>query len=210
MDILSVGGAIVPSARTAVGPRAAKPRKPTMKKSDIRTAARRAAAALDTAERERQSRIATERLRCVIEEERPAVAALFAPLPDEIDISPLLRTIDCRVVLPRVADGPNGEAEMEFYDFDPSGMARGAYGIDEPQGNVPCPPERIDLMVVPGMAFTRDGVRLGRGKGYYDRYIAREGFRARRIGVCFRHQLLPDLPAEPHDRRMDIVVTAEE
>ena len=181
-----------------------------MKKSDIRTAARRASAALHAAERERQSRIAVERLRRIIAEERPAVAALFAPLPDEIDISPLLRTVGCRVVLPRVADGPNGEPEMEFYDFDPAAMTRGAYGIDEPQGEVPCPPERIDLMVVPGMAFTREGTRLGRGKGYYDRYIAREGFRARRIGVCFRHQLLAELPAEPHDRRMDDVVTGEE
>ena len=188
----------------------AETKKRTMKKSDIRTAARRASAALDAAERERQSRIAVERLRRIIAEERPAVAALFAPLPDEIDISPLLRTVGCRVVLPRVADGPNGEPEMEFYDFDPAAMTRGAYGIDEPQGEVPCPPERIDLMVVPGMAFTREGTRLGRGKGYYDRYIAREGFRARRIGVCFRHQLLAELPAEPHDRRMDIVVTGEE
>ncbi len=101
-----------------------------MKKSDIRTAARRASAALDAAERERQSRIAVERLRRIIAEERPAVAALFAPLPDEIDISPLLRTVGCRVVLPRVADGPNGEPEMEFYDFDPAAMTRGAYGID--------------------------------------------------------------------------------
>jgi len=171
---------------------------------------RRAAIALGDAERKRQSGIVTESLRRIIAEERPAVAALFSPLPDEVDISPLLRITDCRVVLPRVADNPDGEPEMEFYDFDPSAMARGAYGIDEPQCDASCPPELIDLMVVPGMAFTRDGARLGRGKGYYDRYIAREGFRARRIGVCFRHQLLPELPAEPHDIPMDAVVTAEE
>lgn len=181
-----------------------------MKKSDIRRDMRRAAAELDAAERRRQSDIVTERLRLVAARERPAVAALFSPLPDEVDISPLLRIPDCRVVLPRVADGPCGEPEMEFYDFDPEVMGRGAFGIDEPQGGEPCPPETIDLMIVPGMAFTRDGVRLGRGKGYYDRYIAREGFRARCVGVCFRHQLLPELPAEPHDRRMDEVVTAEE
>ena len=181
-----------------------------MKKSDIRAIVRRATAALDAEERMRQSQTVTERLRRIAAKEHPAVAALFAPLPDEVDISPLARTLDCRVVLPRVADGPNGEPEMEFYDFDPETMLRGAFGIDEPQGGAPCPPEIIDLMIVPGMAFTRDGARLGRGKGYYDRYIAREGFRARCIGVCFRHQLLPELPAEPHDRRMDEVVTAGE
>lgn len=181
-----------------------------MEKSDIRRDMRRAAAELDAAQRRCQSDIVTERLRLVAARERPAVAALFSPLPDEVDISSLLRTLDCRVVLPRVADGPCGEPEMEFYDFDPEVMGRGAFGIDEPQGGEPCPPEMIDLMIVPGMAFTRDGVRLGRGKGYYDRYIARGGFRARCVGVCFRHQLLPELPAEPHDRRMDEVVTAED
>ena len=61
-------------------------------------------------------------------------------------------------------------------------------------------------MVVPGVAFSADGVRLGRGKGYYDRYIAREGFRAYTIGVCYDCQMLGQLPCDEHDRRVDSVI----
>lgn len=182
----------------------------TMDKKETRAAIRRATSALGTDERRRQSLAVTARLQQIIGGERPAVTALFAPLPDEIDIGALIGTAPGRIVLPRVEPSEDGTARMEFYDFDPAAMARGAFGIDEPQGTVPCRPEEIDLMVVPGMAFTRGGLRLGRGKGYYDRYMSREGFRARRIGVCFIHQLLGTLPAEPHDRPMDEVITAAE
>ena len=57
------------------------------------------------------------------------------------------------------------------------------------------------------MAFTADGLRCGRGRGYYDQYLSLAGFRAVKIGICFAHQLVDALPAEPHDIRMDRVVT---
>ena len=88
-------------------------------------------------------------------------------------------------------------------------MEVGAYGINEPQGDTPCPAEAIDLMVVPAVAFTRRGERLGRGKGFYDCYLSREGFRAYTVGVCYSHQLLDSLPTEPHDCRVDEVVVGE-
>ena len=62
------------------------------------------------------------------------------------------------------------------------------------------------MMVVPGVAFTAAGERMGRGKGYYDRYLSREGFRAYSVGVCFGCQMCEELPTEPHDRRMDEVI----
>lgn len=170
---------------------------------------RRSTALLPAPERQRQAQRVTQILQAVIERERPAVVALFSPLHDEIDIGRVTRSAPCRIVLPRVESTDGDEARMEFYDFSPEAMARGAFGIDEPQHGSPCPPADIDLMILPGMAFTREGLRLGRGKGYYDRYTAREGFRARCIGVCFVHQLLDALPAERHDRRMEAVVTAD-
>ena len=56
-------------------------------------------------------------------------------------------------------------------------------------------------------AFTADGRRLGRGRGYYDRYLGDPVFRGFRVGVCYAHQLVDDLPVEPHDVRMDRVIT---
>ena len=83
----------------------------------------------------------------------------------------------------------------------------GAFGILEPQGERPCPAGEIDLVVCPGVAFTADGRRLGRGRGYYDRYLGDPAFRGFRVGVCYAHQLVDDLPVEPHDVFMDYVIT---
>ena len=73
----------------------------------------------------------------------------------------------------------------------------------------PCRAEDIDFMVVPGVAFAGDGRRLGRGKGYYDRYLSQEGFRAFCVGVCYACQSREDIPAEAHDKRVDAVISAK-
>lgn len=178
-----------------------------MKKNIIRASVRALTAALDASSRQRQSQEVSACLAEAVRRRGAAVVALFSPLPDEVDISPLLEFLSgVRIVLPRVGDTPQGEPCMEFYDYRADAMAGGAYGIREPQGGRPCLPSEIDLMAVPGMAFTRDGRRLGRGKGYYDRYLAREGFRAWCVGVCFAHQIVDDLPCGEHDRRVDEVI----
>lgn len=69
------------------------------------------------------------------------------------------------------------------------------------------PPEAVDLFLVPGLAFTPDGRRLGRGGGYYDRLLARRAIGSTAIGICFAVQLLESLPTEPHDQRVDAVIT---
>jgi 5-formyltetrahydrofolate cyclo-ligase len=69
--------------------------------------------------------------------------------------------------------------------------------------------EKIDLIVVPGSAFSRDGHRLGRGGGLFDRLLADPAAAAYKLGVCFDFQLLESIPIEPHDIVMDTVVTEE-
>lgn len=129
--------------------------------------------------------------------------ALFASLPDEIDTAALIKALAyrSRVVLPRLSGD-----EMDFYPYSADAMHSGAMGILEPDGNVPVAPQDIDVMILPGLAFTADGLRLGRGKGYYDRYMEREGFRAYTIGICHTVQLLDTLPVEQHDKGIDEVV----
>lgn len=85
-------------------------------------------------------------------------------------------------------------------------LTTGRYGIREPsQGclNVPLP--RLDLVLVPGLGFTTDGSRLGRGAGFYDRLLA--GTNAIRFGVGLDIQIMPHLPVETHDLPMDYVLT---
>ncbi|MFI3269579.1 MAG: 5-formyltetrahydrofolate cyclo-ligase, partial [Rikenellaceae bacterium] len=91
-------------------------------------------------------------------------------------------------------------------DNNNGGLRVGRFGILEPSGSTPVAASQIDVMIVPGVAFTRDGRRLGRGRGYYDRYLARPDFRATTMGVGFSHQLLRELPTEPHDRTLDRIV----
>ena len=183
-----------------------------MTKKSIRQSIKRATQGLSVEETRRQRDSVNAALREIIIRRQPSVVALFSPLPDELDITPVIEYLveqnQCLVVLPRVdikADKPT----MEFYPYRKAEMEVGAYGINEPQGDEPCPAETIDLMVVPAVAFTRQGERLGRGKGFYDCYLSREGFRAYTVGVCYSHQLLDSLPTEPHDCRVDEVVVGE-
>lgn len=87
-------------------------------------------------------------------------------------------------------------------------MAKGAFHIMEPTGeNVPREQYNdIELAIVPGMAFDKDGHRLGRGKGYYDKLLPRLT-KAVCVGVCFPFQYFSEIPHEAHDVGMDLVVT---
>ena len=176
-----------------------------MEKKEIRREIKRQTLALDVKESLAQSLRVMERIKAIVAQRKPQTVALFAPLGDEVQIAPLAEMVECRVVRPRV----KGD-DMEFYDYSSASMAVGAFGISEPQGEEAVGAQFIDLMVVPGVAFTEEGDRLGRGKGYYERYLSREGFRAYCVGVCYEHQVVDELPVEPHDRRMDEVVSGKE
>lgn len=90
---------------------------------------------------------------------------------------------------------------MRFYDYDPASMNdSGSFGISEPEATALCRPEEIDFIIVPGVAFTAAGMRLGRGKGFYDKYLSQPGFRAFKAGVCYPHQVVEE-PARRSVRR---------
>lgn len=84
-------------------------------------------------------------------------------------------------------------------------LSPGAYGIAEPTGRLVEDYTSIDLVVVPGVAFDKEGHRLGRGKGYYDKLLPR--IPAVFAGICFPFQLIDKIPVEPFDIRMDTVIT---
>ena len=136
-------------------------------------------------------------------QEARAVAA-FAALPGEPDLRPLAWAADRVVLLPRVA----GERLVFHEVCDPAQLRPGAFGVREPDPET-CPaadPAAADIIFVPGLAFSADGARLGRGGGFYDRLLAALPPRVLRVGVCFAGQLAGDIPAEPHDERVDIVL----
>ena len=172
-----------------------------MVKKEIRERMRRLNRALDSRQRLRASAAIFSAVERLPEFRAARTVAVFAALPDEPATDEVLArwASTRRVVLPRV----EGDA-MRFYACRPDALVFGAFGILEPQGERPCPAGEIDLVVCPGVAFTADGRRLGR---YYDRYLGDPAFRGFRVGVCYAHQLVDDLPVEPHDVRMDRVIT---
>jgi 5-formyltetrahydrofolate cyclo-ligase len=87
-----------------------------------------------------------------------------------------------------------------------SELVPGRFGIREPAPGASL--EVLDLIVVPGLAFTSDGIRLGRGAGFYDRFLSTVPKVTVKIGVCFDFQRISGIPEEPHDVKMDAVIDA--
>lgn len=128
---------------------------------------------------------------------------LYHSLADEVDTRLLLNEIrDKLVLLPKVT----GEGSMELRVYTgPGDLCVGAYGIMEPVGRLFTDYSDIELAVIPGMAFDKSGNRLGRGKGYYDRFLPAIKDKYK-IGVCFPFQYLDAIPVEPTDIPVDEVI----
>ena len=102
------------------------------------------------------------------------------------------------------------QAEMLRRSLD-VGMKMTGPGVREPVTGTVVPLGLIDMIVVPGLAFDRQGYRVGRGKGFYDRFLAQREIQALRCGLCFHEQLLTAaIPVEPHDMPMNLLVTDRE
>lgn len=89
-----------------------------------------------------------------------------------------------------------------------SSMQSGAFGILEPCTD--CRvflPDEVDVFVLPGIAFDIKGERIGYGKGYYDKTLHRLEGQGRLVGLCYDFQLVDEIVGEPHDVKMDLIIT---
>ncbi|MBO7282412.1 MAG: 5-formyltetrahydrofolate cyclo-ligase [Alistipes sp.] len=176
-----------------------------MEKSEIRAEVRRRIKELTS---EQKSLSATKIFTTIEQNQNFAKAeciALFASMRDEVSTDYALSAwlkMGKRIVVPRV----EGDI-MRFYDYSPDRMQTGSFGIEEPIGDKEVSPAEIDLIIVPARAFTRSGKRLGRGGGFYDKYMSLNGFRAYKIGIAFSIQIFDSLPCDAHDIKVDEVIT---
>jgi 5-formyltetrahydrofolate cyclo-ligase len=130
---------------------------------------------------------------------------LFAPMPTEPDVD-LLWSLGLvashRVSYPRCEDDALSFRRVSAL----TELVPGRFGIREPE---PGPGlKELDLILVPGLAFTIEGSRLGRGAGFYDKFLSRTARTTLKVGICFEFQLVAEIPDEPHDVRMDAIVYA--
>lgn len=177
-------------------------------KSQLRREVRSIGKQLSASVRDQQSQEIIRLLEDLPVFQRARVVLIYAALPDEVQTAPFLQRWYKRkqLLLPVVVGN-----ELEVRRFSGvEAMAVGSLGILEPTGAEAFTDfSAIDLAIIPGVAFTRDGKRLGRGKGYYDRLLAHPAFRkVYKIGVALSHQIVSDLPTEPHDISLDFVLTA--
>ncbi|MBO4886529.1 MAG: 5-formyltetrahydrofolate cyclo-ligase [Clostridia bacterium] len=129
----------------------------------------------------------------------------YAAMPDEVQTRGLLWAIrhSGRELFMPVARGGGSMDAVRVTDDTP--MKPDVFGIETPVSDDVLPPEELDLALVPGIAFDRSGNRLGFGKGYFDRFLAR--CRCPAIGLAYELQLVDAIDARPHDVPMDKIVT---
>lgn len=173
-----------------------------MKKDDIR----RAIKARKTLLNEEEKLSAAERVFNLLEQTADFMLAdrilMYHSLPDELSTHAFIRKWAWRkhFYLPRV----NG-VNLEILPYNESRLALGSFHIEEPTGNDTSAIDDMEMIVVPAVAYDRTGNRVGRGKGYYDRLLA--GCRARKVGVGYDFQLVDEIDADPHDVRVDVIIT---
>lgn len=131
--------------------------------------------------------------------------AVVLSTPMELNTQPIIAqawAAGKQVVVPKIV-----AKQMHFVAITPqTTFAAGALNIQEPQHSTPYPPENIDLVIVPGLAYTKQGGRLGFGAGYYDRFLST--YRGQTIALALTPQLLETLPLESHDQVIDQVLTS--
>lgn len=179
-----------------------------MKKAVLRKSIIERLRALTPEKRRTQSEAICRLLVGLTEFQQAATVLLFAPLSVEPDVESLWELPESdmkRFAYPRITC-----CELELFEVRSRNEleATARWGLREPPP-IPerqIPSSKIDLVIVPGVAFTWSGERLGRGGGFYDRLL-RSTTNAYKVGVCFDIQLLPQLPIEPHDVAVDLVVT---
>lgn len=173
-----------------------------MDKEDIRIRVRAQKSLLTAAER---AQAAAEACR-LLEEHAAFLMAdhilMYHSLADELDTREFIDRWASRkhFYLPRV----NG-VNLDILPYDRHSLRLGAFHIEEPTGDEVADMSDIEMIVVPAVAYDRRGNRVGRGKGYYDRLLA--STKAIKVGLAYSFQLVDEIDAEPHDVKVDIIIT---
>jgi 5-formyltetrahydrofolate cyclo-ligase len=175
-------------------------------KSDLRAHIRARLEKISDAVRAVESIELCERLKTQMPSARTIL--FFAPLPDELDVWPMLEMslalgVTCALPFFDAAKKTYGAKIIQTLATD---IVTGKFGVREPASNcAEIALNQFDLILVPGMAFDLSGNRLGRGRGFYDRLL--ENASGIKCGVGYDFQLLEKIPAELHDAKVDFILT---
>lgn len=183
-------------------------------KSQIREEIRRRQAQYDLADNQRASmRISSALEILMLQYFQPNLVMSYVSMHDEVSTHEIIRSClrrGVRVCVPCVdaANQSMTASELENFSTD---LEKGYGGIMEPRQDCrrPVDAEQIDLHLIPGVAFDPRGNRIGRGKGYYDRFLLEANPESIKVGLAYSWQVVDEIPEESHDVAMDLVVTEQ-
>ncbi|WP_195574347.1 5-formyltetrahydrofolate cyclo-ligase [Paenibacillus sp. 1001270B_150601_E10] len=196
-----------------------------VKKQELRSQLKRARQDIEPSKRLQASEAACARASQLLEVLRQDTAkrltlCAYMPYGPELDIIPLMEACLSRgdlIYIPRTMRENHTLQWMEWNADTP--LETGVFGIREPSQEAKAlsmeTMKTIDAVLVPGLGFDRSGGRLGMGAGYYDRFLsmwqnAEDGEKPCLISVCFEEQLVEQVPVEPHDEVIDVLITPEQ
>lgn len=180
-----------------------------MTKKELRQQLRQILAALSPEELHDRSLQACDHLIKSREYLRAEIIMVFLSLPNEIDTTPIVLHAwrdRKRVLAPKVSWEQRRMLPIEIRSLSDD-VSESPLGLREPSVGVPIPVGAIDLVIVPGLGFDVHGNRIGRGRGFYDRFLAHRDWRGVACGLALHEQLVDEVPTSEHDMRVNMLVT---
>lgn len=179
-------------------------------KNKIREEVKEKLSRITTSDKDFADSLICEAIANLTEVKNADVIALYAAIENEVNLSRVTMEfikLKKRLCFPRALNNRSDLPEYEMVEItDLSDLKIGRYGIPEPK--LKCrimEKSKIDLWLVPGVAFAPNGIRLGRGKGVYDRLL--KDAVGKKIGILYQTQLQNSLPSEQHDIKMNMLIT---
>ncbi|HZL36049.1 MAG TPA: 5-formyltetrahydrofolate cyclo-ligase [Tepidisphaeraceae bacterium] len=179
-------------------------------KAAVRRQLKDALMAMSDVDRHRKSITACGLLARTPEFEAARVVMLYLSMPQEIDTAPL--ALKCwqagkTVVVPKVSFEQRRMLPVEINSLQTGITTAADLNFREPIAGQPIPLDLIDLVIVPGLGFTPTGYRIGRGMGFYDRFLAQPEFVGVSCGLAFEEQVITEVPVLDHDMPLSMLVT---
>lgn len=183
-----------------------------MDKAELRRQVKNALFEFTNEERVARSKKACQNLINTPQFREASVVMMYLSLPHEVDVSGAILYAwqqQKTVAVPKVSWQQRHMIPVEINSLE-TGISTEAGGLQNPVTGAPMPLEEIDLVVTPGLAFDRNGNRLGRGGAYFDRFFDSKQLHALKGGFAFSQQIVDSVPVQEHDQPIDFLVTDEE
>jgi 5-formyltetrahydrofolate cyclo-ligase len=184
------------------------PSDPTAEKRALRAELRERRRTMTATERERSAEGFTANLRALVERTGARSLSAYLSSTDEPNVRPFLNWAESqgvRVLFPITRD----DGLLDWAVGDGSTETEGLFGVPEVVGEIlsPLAINDVDLIIVPAASIGADGLRLGWGRGYFDKTLGSMERRPPVYAVVFDHEFVDAVPSEPHDQAVDGVVT---